>query len=164
MTLDGSRYFKSMPLYILTRFHIKILIMPMQSTLNFLLGISSVFISKASIWNWQDNFMKAYGVLRKSDIPWHFIMSQMFAPSLHSVDPSLSHLQTLMNTKTDESHLSSVSFNEGFLSFFYFLKFYKFIFNRSNFILQGIKCTLERNTWLMGFLPVRTLQSELKNY
>lgn len=68
MTLDGSRYFKSMPLNILTRFHIKILIMPMQSTLNFLLGISSVFISKASIWNWQDNFMKAYGVLRKV---WH---------------------------------------------------------------------------------------------
>lgn len=141
-----------MSLNILTRFHINILITPLQSVLNFLLGISKIFVSSASTRNWQDYLCEGmWGLqecLRCAVLCYRYSFRLFSSVGLkHSV---LSHLWILANIKTDASHLSSIDVNQSFLSVFYFLQFRKFIFNRNNFILQSIKCTLERNSWLMG--------------
>lgn len=141
-----------MSLNILTRFHINILITPLQSILNFRLGISKISIRSASTRNWQDYLYEGmWGLqecLRCAVLCYRYLFHLFSSASLkHSV---LSHLWILVNIKTDASHLSFIDVNEGFLLFFYFLQFHKFIFNRNNFILQSIKCTLERNSWLMG--------------
>lgn len=118
MTLGDSHCCKSMSLNILTRFHIKILITPMKSILNFLLGISSISISSASTRNWQGHLYE--GIRSLKECLRHTVLHHRYSPHLFSsVDLShsvLSHLQISVNlSKLPEFYIRQWEFSVVFL-------------------------------------------------